>query len=95
MQAQAHRLIPSPLCSLERSACPIKQELMLGDCDTPIEGHIMTSDPGAYGVMAKTTGAKLDDMLMEEMALPLTASLSPKNSSSKSSISMEEDECTC
>ncbi|MCJ8741290.1 hypothetical protein PDJAM_G00069010 [Pangasius djambal] len=94
MQARAHGLNPSPLCSPEHSARPIKQEPMLGDCDTPTEDHITTSDPGAYGVMAKTAGAKLDDMLMEETALPLT-SLSPKNSSSKSSVSMEENELTC
>ncbi|XP_026767428.3 microphthalmia-associated transcription factor [Pangasianodon hypophthalmus] len=94
MQARAHGLIPSPLRSQEHSARPIKQEPMLGDCDTPTGDHITTSDPGAYGVMAKTAGAKLDDMLMEETTLPLTTSLSPKNSS-KSSVSMEENERTC
>lgn len=66
---------------------------MQGDCDTPTEGHIMTSDPGAYRVMAKTTSAKLDDMLIDETLL--TTRLSPKNSSSKSSVSMEESERTC
>lgn len=95
MQARAHGLVPPPLCSPEGSARPIKQEPMLSDCDTPTEAHMMTSDPAAYGVMAKTTGAKLDDMLMEETPLPLTTSLSPKNSNSSSSVSMEENERTC
>ncbi|KAF4077834.1 hypothetical protein AMELA_G00192600 [Ameiurus melas] len=94
MQARAHGLVLLPLSSPEHSAHPIKQEPMLVDCDMPTEGHITTSDPEAYGVMVKTTGAKLGGMLMEKK-LPLTTSLSPKNSSSKSSISMEENERTC
>ncbi|KAK3547079.1 hypothetical protein QTP86_010106 [Hemibagrus guttatus] len=95
MQARAQGLIPSLLCSPENSAHPIKREQMLGDCNKPTECHITNSDPGIYGVMAKTAGAKLEDMLMEGMALPLTTSLSPKNSSTKSSVIMEENEHTC
>lgn len=95
MQARVQGLIPSPLRSPERSAHPVKQEQMLGDCNKPTEGHITASHPGTYGVMAKTAGGKLDDMLMEDMVLPLTTSLSPKSSSTKSSVSMEDYKRTC
>ncbi|XP_047665803.1 microphthalmia-associated transcription factor-like isoform X3 [Tachysurus fulvidraco] len=74
MQARAQGHVPSPQ----------------GDCNKPTEGHIPTSDPRTYVVMAKTTDAKLDAMLMEDMMLPLTTSLSPK-----SSVTVEENEHTC
>ncbi|KAK2825673.1 hypothetical protein Q7C36_019600 [Tachysurus vachellii] len=79
IQARAQGHVPSPQ----------------GDCNKPTEGHTPTSDPRTYVVMAKTTDAKLDDMLMEDMMLPLTTSLSPKNNSTKSSVIMEENEHTC
>ncbi|XP_047665815.1 microphthalmia-associated transcription factor-like [Tachysurus fulvidraco] len=79
MQARAQGHVPSPQ----------------GDCNKPTEGNIPTSDPRTYVVMAKTTDAKLDAMLMEDMVLPLTTSLSPKSSSTKSSVTVEEKEHTC
>lgn len=93
IQARADGLFTSSLHSPEISARRIKQESALADCETPREGHIMTSDPGAFGV--KTTGANLDDILMEQTPLPLTGSVSPKSSSNMHNISMEENECAC
>ncbi|XP_046725926.1 microphthalmia-associated transcription factor-like isoform X3 [Silurus meridionalis] len=92
IQAQAHGLAPSTLCSPECSARPIKQEPMLSKRDTPTEACIMTSDPGVCGI-AKSAGAG-HERLIEEKVLPLTTRLSPKNSS-KSSFSMEDSEHTC
>ncbi|KAM9445226.1 microphthalmia-associated transcription factor-like [Clarias gariepinus] len=93
IQARADGLFTSSLHSPEISARRIKQESALADCETPREGHIMTSDHGAFGV--KTTGANLDDILMEQTPLPLTGSVSPKSSSNMHNISMEENECAC
>ncbi|KAI5615840.1 microphthalmia-associated transcription factor [Silurus asotus] len=92
IQAQAHGLAPSTLCSPECSARPIKQEQMLSKRDMPTEACIMTSDPGVCGI-AKSAGTG-PDRLIEEKVLPLTPRLSPKNSS-KSSFSMEDSEHTC
>ncbi|KAK1801606.1 hypothetical protein P4O66_022183 [Electrophorus voltai] len=63
-----------------------------------------SSDPHAYGVITKATNAKRDDMLMDEtlspvaMSDPVMSSISPgasKDSSRKSSVSMEETEHGC
>ncbi|XP_035378280.1 melanocyte inducing transcription factor b isoform X2 [Electrophorus electricus] len=63
-----------------------------------------SSDPRAYGVITKATNAKRDDMLMDEtlspvaMSDPVMSSISPgasKDSSRKSSVSMEETEHGC
>ncbi|XP_036447610.1 melanocyte inducing transcription factor b isoform X2 [Colossoma macropomum] len=70
------------------------------------DGHAPTSsDPEAYGVIAKATGTKLDDILMDAETLspvatsdPLLSSISPgasKDSSRKSSVSMDESEHCC
>ncbi|KAI4881453.1 hypothetical protein NFI96_022486 [Prochilodus magdalenae] len=69
------------------------------------DGHAAASNPGAYGVIGKATGGKLDDILMDAETLspvatsdPLLSSVSPgasKDSSRKSSISMEESEHGC
>ncbi|KAF5888723.1 microphthalmia-associated transcription factor a, partial [Clarias magur] len=83
-------LIPK---SSDPSAHPIKQEQVLADCETPREGHVMTSDRGVFGV--KTTGAKLGDILMEQTPQSLTGRVSPKNSSNMHSISMEENQWAC
>ncbi|TTA83874.1 Microphthalmia-associated transcription factor [Bagarius yarrelli] len=91
MQAGAQGLIQSPLCSPKQSAYPIKQEKMPDNCNKPTDGHITTSDPGACGVMTKTTDNKLDEMVIDT-PLPLT-SLSPTNSMSY--ISVEGNQRTC
>lgn len=65
---------------------------------------VHASGPNAYGLVPKTRGAKLDDILMDDTLSPvatsdpLLASVSPgalTDSSRKNSMSMEENEHVC
>ncbi|XP_030623011.1 microphthalmia-associated transcription factor-like isoform X5 [Chanos chanos] len=69
------------------------------------DGHVSAGDPGAYGAsVTKASTSKLDDILMDDTLLPVATSdpLLPsvssgasKDSSRKSSVSMEENEQGC